>query len=104
MIALIVVVSCFFAIGRFFISGHVLTGPGTYEAFAHIWSGFLLGVAIPEFRWMFTFFRAILFKDVTIPPMPPTKGAAGFSVLTISLVELFMFVHQGWFRATFPAN
>jgi hypothetical protein len=101
VIILIVFISVLFGIGRFYIPGHALTLPGTYETFAHIWSGFLLGIAVPEFRWLFTFIRALLFRDVAVPPMPPTKGAAGFSVLTISLIEAYMFVHQGWFQATF---
>lgn len=33
-----------FALGRFTIPGHALTGwPGLYEAFAHIWIGVLIG-------------------------------------------------------------
>jgi hypothetical protein len=32
------------AVLRFAIPGHGLSWPGTYEAFAHIWIGFLFGV------------------------------------------------------------
>lgn len=100
MIIFLILVSAAFGIGRFFVSGHVLTVPGTYETFAHIWSGFLLAVAMPEFAWVFNAARS-LFRHAAIPPMPPTKGAAGFSVLIISLIELYMFNHQGWLKATF---
>lgn len=43
---LLIIASLLVAIGRFTIPGHPLTGwPGTYEAFAHIWMGFLIAVA-----------------------------------------------------------
>jgi len=99
-IIIIILISLLFGIGRFFITGHALTGPGTYEAFVHIWSGFLLGIAIPEFIWVYNAARA-LFSKKTLPPMPGTRGVAGFSVLIISMIELYMFIHQGWFAATF---
>jgi uncharacterized membrane protein AbrB (regulator of aidB expression) len=34
------------ALGRFLVPGHNATLPGTYEAFAHIWVGVLIGVSI----------------------------------------------------------
>ncbi len=100
IIVLIIFISILFGIGRFFIPGHVLTIQGSYETFAHIWSGFLLAIAIPEFKWVFDAAKALLSKT-TLPPMPSTKGVAGFSVLIISLVELYMFIHQGWYQTTF---
>ncbi|MBJ7313503.1 hypothetical protein ACFOLJ_23920 [Rugamonas sp. CCM 8940] len=100
MIVFLIFISALFGIGRFFVSGHVLTVPGTYETFAHIWSGFLLAVAMPEFAWVFSSAKSLL-RHTPIPPMPPTKGAAGFSVLIISMIELYMFNYQGWLAATF---
>jgi hypothetical protein len=39
---------------RFAIPGHDLSLSGTYEAFAHIWVGFMLGVMafVPSCRWL----------------------------------------------------
>lgn len=41
------------AAGRFLVPGHGLSWPGTYEAFAHLWCGFLLGVIVfrKDHRW-----------------------------------------------------
>jgi len=33
-------------LGRFTVPGHGLSWPGTYEAFAHIWLGWMIGVAM----------------------------------------------------------
>jgi len=99
-IVVVILISLLFGLGRFYVPGHALTGPGTYEAFVHIWSGFLLGIAIPEFVWVYHAAKALLSK-VALPPMPGTRGVAGFSVLIISMIELYMFIHQGWFAATF---
>lgn len=48
------------AIGRFLVPGHGLSWSGTYEAFAHLWVGFLFGVLTfrPADRW---FVAAVLF-------------------------------------------
>lgn len=45
----VVVVSILVGIGRFFVPGHGLSLPGSYEAFAHIWVGVLgtIGVIGP---------------------------------------------------------
>lgn len=37
--------------GRFLVPGHDLSGPGTYEAFAHIWVGVLLVLCFPSRLW-----------------------------------------------------
>lgn len=52
------------ALGRFFVPGHGLSWPGTYEAFAHLWCGFLLGVVAfrPNGRW----FAAIVLCTITV--------------------------------------
>ena len=42
----VILISLLCGIGRFFIPGHDLSLPGTYEAFAHIWVGFLLAYCI----------------------------------------------------------
>ena len=42
----IVLMSAAFGVGRFWIPGHDPSLPGTYEAFAHIWVGALLALAI----------------------------------------------------------
>lgn len=48
------------AVGRFLVPGHGLSWPGSYEAFAHLWVGFLFGVLAfrPVDRW---FVAAVLF-------------------------------------------
>ncbi len=46
----IIVISLLVAIGRFLIPGHDLSWPGTYEAFAHIWVGLLIGMCIGSVR------------------------------------------------------
>ena len=33
-------------LGRFTVPGHGLSWPGTYEAFAHIWLGWMIGMAM----------------------------------------------------------
>jgi hypothetical protein len=49
LVYIVIVLSLLTAIGRFFIPGHNLTWPGTYEAFAHIWVGYLIAIII--FFW-----------------------------------------------------
>lgn len=44
LIGLIAAGSVLIALGRFTVSGHGLSWPGTYEALAHLWCGFLVGV------------------------------------------------------------
>jgi hypothetical protein len=39
------------AVGRFLIPGHALSLPGTYEAFAHLWVGGLLGAWCCSRNW-----------------------------------------------------
>ncbi|MCI5120384.1 MAG: hypothetical protein D3908_04160 [Candidatus Electrothrix sp. AUS4] len=94
--AAFLVVSAAFGIGRFFIPGHVLTVPGTYEALVHIWMGILLVFAFNELSWLV---KSI--KKVTPNPPPITKGIAISSGIVISLIEIFMFIYQGWFEVTF---
>ena len=49
---LIIVLSLFFGLERVFgIHGHRLSWPGTFEAFAHIWIGFLLALWIFERKY-----------------------------------------------------
>jgi hypothetical protein len=56
----LIIVSVLCAAGRLVIPGHKLSWPGTYEAMAHVWVGFLLAVAIspryrtfsPKVRWL----------------------------------------------------
>jgi hypothetical protein len=69
----IILLSLLVAIGRFFIPGHNLTWPGTYEAFAHIWVGFLIAVIV--FFWNS---RQAL--------------AAGLCLIFISVLEIIMFL------------
>lgn len=45
---IIVLLSILVALGRFFVPGHDLSWPGTYEAFAHIWVGYLLCLSIRD--------------------------------------------------------
>ena len=49
----LLLVSTLIAIGRFTVPGHGPSWPGTYEAFAHIWVGALLVLAIQRSsnRW-----------------------------------------------------
>lgn len=44
----IIFLSAAVGIGRFFIPGHALSLPGTYEAFAHIWVGVLLALSFQK--------------------------------------------------------
>jgi hypothetical protein len=43
---LIILASSLVAAGRFTVPGHGFSWPGTYEAIAHIWVGFLVGVGV----------------------------------------------------------
>jgi hypothetical protein len=92
----IVVVSMAFGIGRFFIPGHALTVPGTYEALVHIWVGILMVFAFNEFIWLVKYLKRVLPN-----PPPITKGLATGSGIVIILIEIYMFIFQGWFAATF---
>jgi hypothetical protein len=50
----LIIISVLFGLGRFFIQGHDLSWPGTYEAFVHIWVGILLVFCfskVKEVRW-----------------------------------------------------
>jgi hypothetical protein len=50
----LIIISILFGLGRFFIQGHDVSWPGTYEAFAHIWVGILLVFCfskVKEVRW-----------------------------------------------------
>jgi hypothetical protein len=50
----LIIISVLFGLGRFFIQGHDVSWPGTYEAFAHIWVGILLVFCfskVKEIRW-----------------------------------------------------
>lgn len=38
----ILAISLLVTVGRFFVPGHGLTWAGTYEAFAHLWVGYLI--------------------------------------------------------------
>ena len=60
-------------LGRFTVPGHGLSWPGTYEAFSHIWLGWIIGVAMFErdYRWL-----AIVLATL------------------LSLFELWMFLNQ----------
>lgn len=91
----IIIVSAGFGIGRFYIPGHAATGPGTYEAFAHMWIGAMFVFAMKEAIWVF---KKLFKKDPG--PFPVTGGLAAVSGLTITGIELYMFIHQGWFEAT----
>ena len=46
MVIALFILSLLTCLGRFIVPGHHLSWDGTYEAFAHIWVGFLLAVAI----------------------------------------------------------
>jgi hypothetical protein len=50
----LIAISIVVAIGRFTVPGHGLSYPGTYEAFAHIFVGFLFAVAWlrKDLRWL----------------------------------------------------
>jgi hypothetical protein len=51
----LIIISVLFGLGRFFIQGHDVSWPGTYEAFAHIWVGILLVFCfskVKEVRWI----------------------------------------------------
>ncbi len=74
MAFLIVILSAFFGLERAFgIHGHRLTWPGTFEAFAHIWIGFLLAL------WIFR-------RDY--------RRVAWISFAAITAVETVMFFWQ----------
>jgi hypothetical protein len=48
----LILVSLLVASGRLTVPGHDLCWPGTYEAIAHIWVGFLLAMIVfDEERW-----------------------------------------------------
>jgi hypothetical protein len=44
--AVFVLISLVIAFGRFTVPGHSLSYPGAYEAFAHIWVGALIVLAV----------------------------------------------------------
>jgi hypothetical protein len=46
MVVWFIIGSTVIGLGRFLVPGHNLSWPGTYEAFAHIWCGYLLAYAI----------------------------------------------------------
>ena len=49
----IILLSLFIAVGRFTVPGHGLSWPGSYEAAAHIWVGFLIAmIVLDEDRWL----------------------------------------------------
>ena len=45
-VALFVAISLFFGLSRFAFDGHPVSPWGAWEAFAHIWCGFLIGVGL----------------------------------------------------------
>lgn len=49
-VLLIVTLSVLIGAGRAFVPGHELSLAGSYEAFAHIWVGVLIGLAMQR-RW-----------------------------------------------------
>lgn len=46
MVLWLVLLSVLVGLGRFTVPGHSLSYAGSYEAFAHIWIGFLFGVMV----------------------------------------------------------
>jgi hypothetical protein len=44
MLWYLIILSLLVAVGRFLVPGHESSWPGTYEAMAHIWVGFLIGM------------------------------------------------------------
>jgi hypothetical protein len=96
VLTIIAIMSLAFGIGRFYVPGHAATIPGTYEAFAHIWIGILLVYGMKETRW---FYKHL--KKMTPNPPPITNGFAVLSGFIITAIEAYMFIHQGWFEATF---
>jgi hypothetical protein len=72
----LIIISVLFGLGRFFIQGHDVSWPGTYEAFAHIWVGILLVFCfskVKEVRWtsicIFNYYNSIrssyVFPEIT---------------------------------------
>jgi hypothetical protein len=60
-------------LGRITVPGHGLSWPGTYEAFAHIWIGWMIGVATFE-------------KE--------HRSLAVIMLIVLSLFELWMFLDR----------
>lgn len=60
------------AAGRFTITGRPLSWVGTYEAFAHIWVGFVAGV-------------------VALAPTEPLRAEAVVLLLILTVLEVIMF-------------
>jgi hypothetical protein len=66
----LIIISVLFGLGRFFIQGHDVSWPGTYEAFAHIWVGILLVFCfskVKEVRWIPRQLRTSRRKDDSAP-------------------------------------
>lgn len=92
---IIVICSLIFSIGRFSVTGHAASAAGTYEALAHIWVGFLLAFFLQECVWFVRWMK----NDVA-NPIPASKGFAGPAILVMSVIETYMFIHQGWLTIT----
>jgi hypothetical protein len=71
----IIALSMLFALGRFTASGQGLSWPGSYEAFAHIWVGFLIAAAIYA---------------------PGARRFSLWALAAITAIEIIAFLHRGW--------
>lgn len=49
----LLIVAITFGIARFFMPTHALSGPGTYEAFAHLFLGGLIGAWLASKDWFY---------------------------------------------------
>ena len=96
---IILIFSLIFIVGRFTVAGHTLSAAGSYEALAHIWVGFLIAFCLQEAVWALKWMRG----DI-INPTPSSSGLASISLIVMTAVEVFMFVHQGWFAAMLGQN
>ncbi len=76
----VILLSLLVAIGRFYVPGHDLSWPGTYEAMAHIWVGALLVYCLKDS------------SGPTTGPMIKTRVTAFICLCAITLVETVMFL------------
>lgn len=71
---MIVLLSVVVALIRLFVPTHTVSWPGTYEAFAHIWCGYLIALAILR---------------------PAARKVALWSLIVITALEAALFFHGG---------
>lgn len=84
------------AVGRWFVPGHGLSWPGTYEALAHIWAGIMLALIWPR---VYTYKEWYAnggenydnHRQVVTPPPHPW---ATYVLVGLTVYEIFMALNR----------